>query len=125
MQAQWVPPIEVFEREGQLVVRAELPGLNTKDITVEVMDDMLTISGERREEHEENREGYRVSERRYGHFFRSIPLPEGVKAEEVRAKFQNGVLEVTMPVPHQAQRGRHIEIQEGSSKDVQQSGQQA
>jgi len=125
MQAQWVPPIEVFERDGQLVVRAELPGLNTKDITVEVTDDMLTIAGERREEHEENQEGYRVSERRYGHFFRSIPLPEGVKAEEVRAKFQNGVLEVTIPVPQQEQRGRRIEIQEGSDRAARSSSEQA
>jgi len=125
MQAQWVPPIEVFERDGQLVVQAELPGLNAKDVTVEVTDDMLTIAGERREEHEENQEGYRVSERRYGRFFRSIPLPEGVKAEEVRAKFQNGVLEVTIPVPQQEQRGRRIEIQEGSDRAARSSSEQA
>ena len=116
LQAQWVPPIEVFERGNQLVVRAELAGLNPDDVMVEVMDDALTISGERREEHEENREDYRVSERRYGRFFRSIPLPEGVEAKEIQAKFQNGVLEITMPMPQQAQHGRRIEIQDGSSK---------
>jgi HSP20 family protein len=125
LQTQWAPPIDVFERDNQFMVRAELPGLNTNDIEIEVMDNMLTISGERREEHEEKQEGYRVSERHYGRFFRTIPLPEGVEAEQVQAKFQNGVLEVTMPIPRQAQRGRRVEIQEGSSKGEQQSGQQA
>lgn len=98
-QVNWIPPTEIFERDGQLIVRADLPGLNKDDMNVEVTDDMLTITGERREERDETREGYRHSERHYGRFSRSIPLPEGINAEEVQATFQNGVLEVTMPVP--------------------------
>jgi len=115
LPAQWAPPIEVLERDHQLVVRAELPGLSKDDVKVEVMDDMLTIAGERRDEHEENRQGYRHSERRYGRFFRRLPLPEGVKAEDIRATFQNGVLEITMPAPQPEPRGRRIEVQEGPS----------
>jgi HSP20 family protein len=123
--AQWVPPIEIVERDHQLVIRADLPGLSKDDVKVEVMDDMLTIAGERREEHEETREGYRHSERHYGRFFRSIPLPEGVNAEDVRATFHNGVLEITMPAPQHEQKGRRIEVQEGASGGAQPSGEQA
>jgi HSP20 family protein len=111
---QWAPPIEVLERDDKLVVRAELPGLSKDDVKVEVTDDLLTIGGERREEREETREGYRHSERRYGRFSRSVPLPEGVSPEDVRCTFQNGVLEITMPAPQRVERGRRIEIQGGT-----------
>lgn len=114
--AQWAPPIEVLERDDRLVVRAELPGLSKDDIKVEVTDDVLTIAGERREEREETREGYRHSERRYGRFSRSVPLPEGVSPEDVRCTFQNGVLEITMPAPQRERRGRRIEIHEGRTQ---------
>jgi HSP20 family protein len=110
-QAQWAPPIEVLERDDKLVVRAELPGLSKDDVKVEVTDDLLTIAGERREEHEEKREGFRHSEWRYGRFSRSVPLPEGVSPEDVRCTFQNGVLEITMPAPQRVERSRRIEIQ--------------
>lgn len=110
---QWAPSIEVFERDSQLVIRADLPGLSKDDVNIELTDDVLTIAGERREEREETREGYRHSERRYGRFSRGIPLPASTNAEDVRASFQNGVLEVTMPAPQREQRGRRIEIQEG------------
>jgi HSP20 family protein len=110
-QAQWAPPIEVLERNDRLVVRAELPGLSKDDVKVEVTDDLLTIAGERREEREETREGYRHSERRYGRFSRSVPLPEGVNSEDVRCTFQNRVLEITMPAPQRVERSRRIEIQ--------------
>jgi HSP20 family protein len=123
-QAQWAPPIEVLERDDKLVVRAELPGLSKDDVKVEVTDDLLTIEGERREEREETREGYRHSERRYGRFSRSLPLPEGVSPEDVRCTFQNGVLEVTMPAPQVEKRGRRIEIQEASDGEARPSGEQ-
>ena len=123
-QAQWVPPIEVLERDDKLVVRAELPGLSKDDMKVEVTDDVLTIAGERREEHEETREGFRHSEWRYGRFSRSVPLPEGVSPEDVRCTFQNGVLEVTMPAPQRVERSRRIEIQAAPNGGAQPSGEQ-
>jgi HSP20 family protein len=124
-QAEWVPPIEVLERDDKLVVRAELPGLSKDDVKVEVTDDLLTIAGERREEREETRDGYRHSERRYGRFSRSVPLPEGVSPEDVRCTFQNGVLEITMPAPQRVARGRRIEIQGAPDGGAQPSGEQA
>ncbi len=114
-QSVWSPQVEVFEREGQLVVRADLPGLNKEDVKVEVTDDSITISGERKSEHEEKGEGFYRSERSYGSFYRSIPLPEGVSADEANATFKNGVLEITMQAPQRQQRGRRLEIKEGGS----------
>jgi HSP20 family protein len=120
-QADWSPAIEVVERDDELVVCVDVPGLSAEDINVEVTEDMLTISGERTEPEE----GYGRSERRYGRFSRSIPLPEGVDAEDAQASLQNGVLEVAMPAPEREQRGRRIEIQEGASAGAQPSGEQA
>jgi HSP20 family protein len=111
--ALWSPQIEMFQRGDQLVVRADLPGLTKDDVKVEIQEDQLVIQGERKQEHEEGRPGearYR-SERRYGSFFRSIPLPEGVKAENANATFRNGVLEITIPAPQLQPQGRRIEIQ--------------
>jgi len=108
------PPIEMFEREGHLVVRADLPGLTKDDVHVEVTDEALTIEGERRSEHEEQQGEFFHSERRYGTFHRHIPLPEGVNAHQVTASFKDGVLEVSMPAPHQQARGRRIEIHSGT-----------
>ena len=87
-QSLWSPQIETFEREGQLVLRADLPGLKKDDVNVEITDDAITIAGERRDENEERREGYYRSERSYGSFFRSIPLPEGVDADDAKATFE-------------------------------------
>jgi HSP20 family protein len=109
------PPIEIFEREGHLMVRAELPGLTRDDVHVEVTDDALTIEGERRSEHEERQSGFFRSERRYGTFRRQIPLPEGVNADQVQASFKDGILEISMPAPQRQGRGRRIEIQGGAS----------
>jgi HSP20 family protein len=111
-QALWAPQVEVFQRGDKLVVRADLPGLEKDDVDIEVTDDnVLTISGERRQEAEEDREGYYRSERSYGRFFRSIPLPEGVDADQVEANFKNGVLEVTLPAPkREERRGRKINV---------------
>ncbi|MGD9765506.1 MAG: Hsp20/alpha crystallin family protein, partial [Candidatus Binatia bacterium] len=108
----WMPAVELFERDNQLVVRAELPGVERDQIRVEFDDDRLVISGERREEREDRQQGF--TERIYGRFYRMIPLPEGVDPEQARATFNNGVLEVTIPVP-QRQSARRIEIQEGAA----------
>ena len=115
-QAVFAPPLEVLEREGHLVVRADLPGLTKDDGHVEVTDEALTIEGERRAEHEERQGGVFHSERRYGRFRRQLPLPEGVNAEQVAASFKDGVLEVSMPAPQRQARSRRIEIQGESTQ---------
>ena len=111
----WAPQVEMFERDGQLVVRADLPGLTKDDVNVEVNDDGITIEGERRSEQEENREGFYRSERSYGKFYRRLPLPEGVDAENANATFNNGVLEITMEAPkHTQTKARKLDIREES-----------
>jgi len=110
----WSPAIEVSQREGKYNIHAELPGLEPKDVKVEVENDALVIQGERRFEQEEKEAGMQRTERQYGLFYRSIPLPEGAKVEQAKAKFHNGVLEVTIPVPEQQSNRRTIPI-EGES----------
>ena len=114
-RAGWSPAIEVTERDGQYNVRAELPGLSPDDVRVEVVNDALVIQGERKVEHEEKDGGVQRTERQYGFFYRSIPLPEGADTEHANAKFQNGMLEVTVPVPQQKENRRPIRI-EGQTK---------
>jgi HSP20 family protein len=109
---QWVPQVEVLHKNGQFMVRADLPGLKKEDIEVELTDDVLTISGERKELKEEKREGFYRSERNYGSFFRQIPLPEGTKTENATATFQNGVLEITLPAQKVEMTTRKLDIKE-------------
>lgn len=105
------PDVDMFRRGDDLVVRADLPGLTTSDVSVEVEDGVLTIRGERKQEAEENRDGYYWSERSFRSFARSIPLPEGVDEESASANFKDGVLEVTMATPKEAPRkARKIEV---------------
>lgn len=111
-KVQWVPQIEVLQNNGQFMVRADLPGLTKDDVKVEVTDDFLAISGERKEEKEEKQEGFYCSERSYGSFYRQIPLPEGAKTENAVATFLNGVLEITIPAPKVAAPTRKLEIKE-------------
>jgi HSP20 family protein len=108
-ESLWAPPVEVFERDNNLVVHAELPGINKDDVKVEVTDEGLAIRGERKREREEKREGYYRSERSYGHFYRMVPLPEGVDPEKAKAQFKDGVLQIEVPLPPSAQR-KHREI---------------
>lgn len=111
--AEWAPRVDVRERDGQLLVRADLPGMGKDDIKVEIDDDTLTIQGERKQEKKEEREGYRYSECSYGRFFRAIPLPEGVDASKATAEFRDGVLEVAMPAPRrQEPKARRLEVRE-------------
>ena len=107
----WSPRIEVYERDGKLHVSADLPGLSKDDVHVEVLDNQLTLEGERRSEQRDERGGW--SERSYGRFFRSIPLPEGVNPDNASASFENGVLHVTLDAPKRAERrGKQIPIRE-------------
>jgi len=110
----WSPRIEAFQQGDRFIVRADLPGLKKEDVQVELSDDAVTLRGERREEREEEREGYFRSEREYGQFHRSIPVPEGVITESAQATFKNGVLEISMQAPPAETRRRRLEIKEAS-----------
>lgn len=110
-QSMWSPQIEIFERNNQLTVCADLPGVKKEDLTVEFTGNVLTLQGERKQEYEKTDKGYRQSERSYGRFYRSIPLPEGTEPESAKATFQDGVLTITMSLPqHEEPRSQRIEI---------------
>jgi HSP20 family protein len=111
----WFPPIEVSEHEGQLHVHAELPGVKPEDVKVEVTNDSLVLRGERKSEREHKIGGAYRSERRYGEFYREIPLPEGVNPENAKAQFRNGVLEISLAIPQQASNRRQIPIESGET----------
>lgn len=115
--SDWVPAVEAFQRGSEFVVRADVPGLSRDDLSVEMGDDALTICGERKLDHEEERDGVYRSERSYGSFCRVVPLPEGAVAESAKANFKDGVLEVIVQAPsHEVRRGRRIEIGQESSQ---------
>lgn len=112
---EWMPAIDLFERDNKLIMRAELPGCERSDIQLRVDDGMLIVEGERHMEHEEEtREGYYQSERRYGRFQRAISLPSDIDEDKVKANFANGILEVIMPRSG-AKQGRSIDIGEAST----------
>lgn len=114
----WSPHIEVFERDGKLNVTADLPGMSKDDVRVELRDNNLVLEGERKEEKREDREGYFVTERSYGSFYRVIPLPDEVDAGSARATFRNGVLELTFDLPrNHPSHSRSIPIEEGRDDD--------
>ena len=98
---RWVPAMDLVETEDHFVLRADLPGLTDKDVSIELEDNVLTVSGERQAEHEETKQGYFRVERATGGFRRSLTLPEGVDADAVQASFANGVLEVRIPKPEE------------------------
>ncbi len=105
----WSPQVEVREKDGKLHVSADLPGLSKNDVHIDVQDNMLTIEGERRSERSDERAGW--SERSYGRFSRTIPLPEGINPDSANAKFENGVLEIAFDAPRREQpRSKKIEI---------------
>ena len=95
----FTPAIDVFEKDNRLVTRVDLPGLKKEDVKVEVSDGQLTISGERKSEVEEKKDDFYRCERAYGSFYRAVPLPDGIKVEDVKATFNEGVLEVSVPIP--------------------------
>lgn len=95
----WSPKIEVFEKDNRLVTRVDLPGMKKEDVTVEVTNGQLTLAGERKRETDEKKDNFYRSEREYGSFYRAVPLPDGVKFDDVKASFADGVLEVSVPLP--------------------------
>jgi HSP20 family protein len=121
-QSDWAPAIDAFQRGNEFIIRADVPGLSRDDLSVEISEDTLTIQGERKYDHEEEREGVFHRERSYGSFRRVIPLPEGAIADSAKANFHDGVLEVVVHAPSQeVRRGRRIEIgQERTQKSEQQ-----
>jgi HSP20 family protein len=111
--AEWIPSVDIVEKDGVLAIRADLPGMTQKDIAVEVIENTLTIKGERKTDVEEKHDGIYRQERSYGSFFRAFPLPESIKPEDVKATFADGVLEVKVPVPvAKAITPRRIEVLE-------------
>ena len=112
----WSPQVEMLQHNGELIVRADLPGLTKDDVKVEVTDNAITIEGERHGEKEEKREGFYRSERSYGKFYRRLPIPEGVNIKDAEATFQNGVLEVKMKTSkREQQKSRRLEITDASA----------
>lgn len=112
---RWVPAMDLVEADDHFVLKADLPGLSEDDVNVEVRDNVLTISGERRAEHESNDRGWVRVERSFGHFSRSLTLPEHVDADAITAGFENGVLEVRVPKPEE-RKPRRIQIGSGNGK---------
>ena len=108
----WMPQIEVLKINGDLMVKADLPGLTKDNVKVELSEEVLTISGERKEQKEEKEKDFYRSERNYGRFCRQIPLPEGAKTDKANATFTNGVLEVKIPVAKLESTARKLEIKE-------------
>ena len=123
--AAGAPAIEVLERDGKYIARAELPGMKPEDVKLEVTDEAIVIQGERKVEHEETKDGVHLTERQYGQFSRRIPLPDGAKIDEARAKFENGILEVTVPLQEQQSKRREIPIEASSPNTASGSGKAA
>ncbi|MGF1473576.1 MAG: Hsp20/alpha crystallin family protein [Rubrobacteraceae bacterium] len=109
--AEWAPAMDVLSQNGDLVVRVELPGIKQEDVDITIQNGVLNISGEHTAEREEERGGYYMRERRRGAFRRSLPLPEGVDESKIRARFQDGVLEVTVQGAAAVKEPKRIEIE--------------
>jgi HSP20 family protein len=112
---RWLPPMDLVETDDHFVLRADLPGLSEGDVNIELEDNVLTVSGERKAEHEERKEGYYRVERASGTFSRSLTLPEGIDPDAVQASFDRGVLEVRIPKPEE-RKPRKVAISVGAEK---------
>ena len=114
---RWLPPMDLVETEDHFVLRADLPGMSESDVNIELEDNVLTLSGERKAEHETKNEGYYRVERAFGSFSRSLTLPKGIDAEAVTANFDRGVLEIRVPKPEE-RKPRRIEIAGASQQTI-------
>ena len=108
---EWAPAIDAVTKDSDVVILAELPGVKQEDVDITLHDNVLTISGERRAEQDEERGGYHIRERRYGSFRRSVALPEGIDESKISARYEDGVLEVTVKGAAVAREPKRIEIQ--------------
>ena len=111
---RWIPPMDLVESDDHFVLRADLPGLDEGDVKIEVQDKVLTLSGERRFEHEAKKDGFYRVERGSGSFSRSLTLPDGVDADGIAASFDRGVLEIRIPKPEE-RKPRRVEIAVGDA----------
>ena len=114
---RWVPAMDLVETEDHFVLRADLPGLSEEDVAIELEDRVLTLSGERRAEHEERQDGYHRVERATGSFSRTLTLPEGIDADGIEASFDRGVLEVRVPKPEE-RKPRKVAISVGDGAEA-------
>ena len=112
---RWIPSMDLVETQDDFVLKADLPGMSENDVNVELENNVLTISGERQAEHEEQQEGYYRLERATGSFSRALSLPEGIDADAVAATFDNGVLTVRIPKPAQV-KPRKVKIGVGGAR---------
>jgi HSP20 family protein len=110
---RWVPQMDLVEAEDHFVLKADLPGLDESDVSIEVQDGTLTISGERKAEHEARERGWYRIERSFGSFSRSLTLPDRVDPDGISARFDRGVLEVRIPKPEE-HKPRRVEIKAGA-----------
>jgi len=113
----WTPSVESYLKEGKLFIKAELPGVDAKDLDVNITDRELLIKGERKSEKDEKEKDYAYREISYGSFERRFLLPEGVKTDELKAKFNNGILEITVPVPV-IPKAKKVEIETAGQKQI-------
>ena len=98
---RWVPPMDLVEHDDHFLLRADLPGLGQDDVNIELNDGSLTVSGERKAEHSQRERGFYRLERQFGTFSRMLTLPDGIDGEQIKASFDNGVLQVMIPKPEQ------------------------
>uniref|UniRef100_A0A7C4XL07 Hsp20/alpha crystallin family protein n=1 Tax=candidate division WOR-3 bacterium TaxID=2052148 RepID=A0A7C4XL07_UNCW3 len=106
----WYPAVDVVENDGNLEIKAEIPGIKKEDLKISITDNILTISGEKKKESETKDKHYHRIERYYGSFCRTIPLPEGVDRDKVKASYKDGVLTVTLPKP-ESMKTKEIEVE--------------
>jgi HSP20 family protein len=114
----WMPAMEVFERDGQYVIRTDVPGIDPTEVEVSILNDALTIRGERKKAHEVKEKESYYSEAAYGRFERRLALPKGIDPEKITARFENGVLEVSVPLPQTAT-GKKVSIEIGGDQPKQ------
>jgi len=105
----WMPAVELVEADGEFVLTAEIPGMGKEDVDISIEDGVLTFKGEKKFEHEEERDRMHIRERQYGAFQRSFTLPRNVEAQKIKAEYHDGVVRVHLPKGPEA-KGRHIEI---------------